>query len=62
MEGVNCDENCLINTLLAYMVQLIISSESMLPSNPKSAPEAPTDIFDLINRAENKLPPSPAMI
>lgn len=39
-----------------------MSSESMLPSKPKSAPEAPTEIFDCINRAESKLPPNPEMI
>lgn len=38
-----------------------MSSESMAPSNPKTAPEAPTDIFDWMKRADNKLPPNPAM-
>jgi hypothetical protein len=31
----------------------------MEPSNPNSAPEAPTEIFDTMNRADNKLPPTP---
>lgn len=38
-----------------------MSSESMPPSKPKSAPEAPTDICDWIKRADNKLPPKPDM-
>lgn len=38
-----------------------MSSESMPPSKPKSAPEAPTEMFDWINRAESKLPPNPDM-
>lgn len=33
----------------------------MPPSKPKSAPEAPTEIPDSMNRAENKLPPTPEM-
>jgi hypothetical protein len=33
----------------------------MDPSNPNSAPEAPTEIFDTINRADSKLPPTPEM-
>lgn len=41
------------------MVQLVMSSESIPPNNPKSAPDAPTDIFDWIKRADNKLPPNP---
>lgn len=28
------------------------------PNNPKRAPEAPTDMFNLRNNAENKLPPN----
>lgn len=36
-----------------------MSSESIPPNNPKSAPDAPTDIFDWIKRADNKLPPNP---
>jgi hypothetical protein len=48
-------------TLFAYMVQLVISSESMPPSKPKSAPEAPTEIPVWINKADNKLPPKPDM-
>ena len=39
-----------------------MSSESMPPSNPKSAPEAPTEIFDWIKRADSKLPPNPEII
>lgn len=31
----------------------------MAPSNPKSAPEAPTEMVDLMNRADNKVPPNP---
>lgn len=38
-----------------------MSSESMPPSNPKSAPEAPTEILDWIKRDDNKLPPRPEM-
>lgn len=34
----------------------------MLPSNPKSAPEAPTEIFDCRKSAESKLPPNPEMM
>jgi hypothetical protein len=34
----------------------------MEPSSPNSAPEAPTDIFDAINRADIKLPPTPERI
>jgi len=36
-----------------------MSSESMPPSKPKSAPEAPTEMFDWMKRAESKLPPNP---
>ena len=43
------------------MVQFVMSSDNIAPSNPKSALEAPTDIFDWINRAESKLPPNPEM-
>ena len=32
----------------------------MAPSNPKSAPDAPTDTVDFAWRADNKLPPKPA--
>lgn len=38
-----------------------MSSESIPPSKPKSAPEAPTDMFDWIKSADNKLPPNPEM-
>lgn len=38
-----------------------MSSESIPPSKPKSAPEAPTEIFDWIKRADSKLPPNPEM-
>lgn len=38
-----------------------MSSDSMPPSNPKSAPEAPTEMFDWMKRAESKLPPNPDM-
>jgi len=31
----------------------------MEPNTPNSAPEAPTDMFDTINRADIKLPPNP---
>ena len=50
------------STLLAYIVQLVMSSESMPPSNPKSAPEAPTEMFDWRKSADIKLPPNPEMI
>lgn len=48
-------------TLLAYIVQLVTSSESMAPSNPKRAPEAPTEMFVWMKSDDNKLPPSPEM-
>lgn len=38
-----------------------MSSESMPPSNPKSAPDAPTEILFWIKRDDNKLPPRPEM-
>lgn len=38
------------------------SSESIPPSNPNNAPEAPTDMVVLWNKDENKLPPIPANI
>ena len=50
------------STLLAYIVQLVMSSESMPPSNPKSAPEAPTEMFDWRKSADIKLPLNPEMI
>lgn len=31
-------------TLFSYIVQFAMISDSMLPSRPKSAPEAPTEI------------------
>lgn len=37
----------------------MISSESIAPSSPKSAPEAPTEILFLMKREERILPPSP---
>ena len=36
-----------------------MSSDSMEPNSPNSAPEAPTDIFDTINKDDSKLPPTP---
>lgn len=37
-----------------------MSSESMPPSNPKTAPEAPTEtVAGSINRADSKFPPIP---
>lgn len=36
-----------------------MSSDSIEPNSPNSAPEAPTDIFDTINREDSKLPPTP---
>lgn len=47
--------------MLLYMVQLIINSESIAPSNPKTAPDAPTEMFERTKRPDIKLPPSPAM-
>jgi len=35
------------------------SSDSMPPSKPNNAPEAPTDILSGMNRADSKLPPKP---
>lgn len=37
-----------------------MSSESIAPNRPKSAPEAPTEMPFSIKRAESKLPPKPA--
>ena len=31
----------------------------MAPSSPKRAPEAPTDISDLMDREDKRLPPNP---
>lgn len=50
-----------INTLLAYNVQLVMSSESIPPSKPKSAPEAPTEMLDWMKRPDIILPPNPEM-
>lgn len=36
-----------------------MSSESIPPSKPKSAPEAPTEILDWIKSDDNILPPKP---
>lgn len=36
-----------------------MSSESIPPSNPNKAPEAPTEMFDWMNREDNRLPPNP---
>lgn len=33
----------------------------MPPSKPKRAPEAPTETFSPMKRAESKLPPNPEM-
>lgn len=41
------------------MDQLVMSSESMAPSKPKRALEAPTEILCWMNREESKLPPNP---
>lgn len=38
-----------------------MSSESMPPSNPKRAPEAPTEMFSWMKRPDNRLPPNPEM-
>lgn len=37
----------------------MISSESIPPSKPKSAPDAPTEILDWIKSDDNILPPKP---
>lgn len=51
------------DTLFAYIVQFVMSSESIAPKSPKSAPEAPTDMVGfsagLRLRDESKLPPKP---
>jgi hypothetical protein len=41
------------------MVQLVRSSESMAPRSPKRAPEAPTEMWFLMNREDRTLPPRP---
>lgn len=33
----------------------------MPPSKPNNAPEAPTEMPDCMNKADNKLPPKPDM-
>lgn len=48
-------------TLLEYIVQFVMSSESMAPKSPNRAPEAPTEILLLRKRAESMLPPKPDM-
>lgn len=49
----------LMSTLLSYIDQLVMSSDSMPPSKPKRALEAPTEILFWMNRDESKLPPNP---
>lgn len=51
-----------MNTLLAYIVQFVRSSESMPPSKPNRAPEAPTEIVVRMNKDDNKLPPTPDIV
>lgn len=46
-------------TLFSYIVQLTRSSESIAPSKPNNAPEAPTEIVVRTNKEDNKLPPIP---
>lgn len=46
-------------TLLEYIVQFVISSDSIAPRSPKRAPEAPTEVWSLINRHDRTLPPNP---
>ena len=46
-------------TLLEYIVQFVISSDSIAPRSPKRAPEAPTEIWSLRNRDDSTLPPNP---
>lgn len=46
-------------TLLEYIVQFVISSASIAPRSPKRAPEAPTEMWFLINRDDSILPPKP---
>lgn len=47
------------STLLAYIVQFVRSSESMHPSNPNNAPDAPTEMVLRMNKQDDMLPPSP---
>lgn len=46
-------------TLSVYMVQFVISSESIDPRRPNRAPDAPTETEFLTKRAETMLPPIP---
>lgn len=49
-------------TLCTNSDQFISSSDIMHPSNPKRAPEAPTEmLFAVRKRADIKLPPKPEM-
>jgi hypothetical protein len=59
--GIICEKIAYILelTLFSYIVQFVMSSDSMEPNSPNSAPEAPTDIFDTINKDDSKLPPTP---
>lgn len=41
------------------MVQLVMSSDSIAPRSPKSAPEAPTETPFLMKSTESTLPPNP---
>lgn len=50
---------CSRDTLFSYIVQFMRSSESMAPSKPNNAPEAPTEMVVLTNKEDNKLPPIP---
>ena len=59
LEVRNSSKRILINTLLAYNVQLVMSSESIPPNKPKTAPEAPTEMFVWMKSADNTLPPNP---
>ena len=49
----------LLSTLFSYIDQLVMSSESMPPSKPKRALDAPTEILCWMKREESKLPPNP---
>lgn len=46
-------------TLFVYIDQFVISSESMAPRSPNSAPEAPTEILFCMNKEDSTLPPNP---
>lgn len=52
-------EEIILFTLFVYMIQLVISSESIAPRSPKRAPEAPTEMLFRINREEITLAPNP---